>query len=58
MYPDNALAEFYPAWLIKEAEEKFTTLEEIHNYCTPRIKVMKYSDRGKEWLKKNSYFYD
>lgn len=54
MYPDNALGEFYPDWLIKEAEQHDRrTLAEIHAYCTPRIKFMDYFDKGPEWLAAN-----
>lgn len=50
MYPDHALGEFYPDWLIKQAEFKYSRLDEIHAYCTPRMVFMDYVDRGPEWL--------
>ncbi len=47
MYPDNALPEFYPMWLIREAGDR--PLEEIHAFCTPIIKAMGYRDLGRLW---------
>lgn len=54
--PDSALGEFYPDWLIKQA---FTfigpnwTPGMVHAYCLPRMRFMKYVNRGAEWLKAN-----
>lgn len=61
MYPDWALPEFYPPWLIKQAEDRgCKTVDEIHAYCTPRMKAMSkddpfggLTDRGPEWLAAN-----
>lgn len=49
MYPDWALYEFYPAWLIEEADKRCHTLQEIHAFATPIMKMMKYHDFGREW---------
>ena len=52
MYPDNALGEFYPPWLIKQAEDEgHKSVAEIHAYCGPRMDYMGGGvDRGQEWL--------
>jgi len=49
MYPDNALPEFYPPWLIEEAEKRYKYLTDIHAFATPIMKAMGYYDRGREW---------
>jgi hypothetical protein len=54
--PDHALGEFYPDWLIKQAMNfvgQHWTLGMIHAYCAPRMRFMKYVDRGAEWLKQH-----
>lgn len=54
MYPDWALPEFYPPWLIQQARDAgCEELDEIHNYCTPRMRAMSCNDRGPEWLAKH-----
>jgi hypothetical protein len=49
MYPDNALAEFYPSWLIIEAEARFQTLTEIHAFASPIMRNMGWIDKGRKW---------
>jgi hypothetical protein len=53
MYPPEALGEFYPDWLINEAQKVCRGLDEIHAYCTPRMKAMGMMDKGAAWCAAN-----
>lgn len=58
MYPDWALGEFYPHWLIQRAKEAgCQTTDEFHDYCHPRMQAMAEPtmlvDKGPEWLDRN-----
>jgi len=50
MYPDNALGEFYPPWLIEEADKRCKSLKDIHAFCSPIMQAMGGGiDRGRDW---------
>lgn len=48
MYPDWALPEFYPRWLIEEASNRCRTLDEIHEFAGPVMRHFKGNDPGRE----------